>query len=98
MTTYFIQGPTKLSGEVCLQGSKNSALKHLFIPLLTNSKFTFLNIPNITSSTTAASIVSKQGAQVKWINKNTVSINTQKVKKVSQLTMSFFFIPVEVYC
>lgn len=91
MTNYFVSGPVKLSGEVGLQGAKNSALKHLFMPLLTNSKFTFHNIPNITSSTNSTLIVEAQGAQVEWEDRNTVSIDTTKVKKSKTISHELFF-------
>ncbi|MDQ7020638.1 MAG: hypothetical protein Q9M91_02210 [Candidatus Dojkabacteria bacterium] len=50
MSTYKITGPTKLSGSASVQGAKNSSMKLVNLPILANDKFTFRNIPNISSN------------------------------------------------
>lgn len=91
MTTYLVQGSTKLSGEVNLQGAKNSALKHLLIPLLTNDKFVFSNIPDISSSTNPAKIVELQGGEVHWKNPNTVQMDTSGIDQSAPVSHELFF-------
>ena len=76
-----INGPTQLKGKVKIQGAKNSAMKHIFIPLITNGKFTLENIPRIGSTEKHIEIAKILGAKVDWSNRNTLNIDTKNVNK-----------------
>lgn len=91
MRKIIINGPCKLNGTVQIQGAKNAAIRHLLIPLLTNDKFVFKNIPNIGTSHKMLEIVKLQGGQVKWTSKNTVEVNTKNVKISKTIPADIFF-------
>src|SRR3990170_1072247 len=81
MKNILIKGPSKLNGKVKVQGAKNSAMKHIFIPLITNDVFVLENIPRIGSTEKHTDIVKMQGAKVEWLGKNTLKIDTKNVIK-----------------
>ncbi|KKQ97337.1 MAG: UDP-N-acetylglucosamine 1-carboxyvinyltransferase [Candidatus Woesebacteria bacterium GW2011_GWB1_39_12] len=81
MKNILIKGPSKLSGKVKAQGAKNSAMKHIFIPLITNDTFVLENIPRIGSTEKHTDILKMQGAKLEWSGRNTLIINTKNVIK-----------------
>jgi UDP-N-acetylglucosamine 1-carboxyvinyltransferase len=86
-----IEGPCRLSGTVCVQGAKNSAMKHVLSPLLTSGKFLLKNIPNIGSTKKLLDIVQIQGATVTWIDAHTVSVDTADVIQSHPIPADLFY-------
>ena len=76
-----IERPSKLNGKVKVQGAKNSAMKHIFVPLFTNGEFILENIPRTGSTEKHIEIIKILGAKVDWLDKNTLKINTKNVTK-----------------
>lgn len=62
MGKYIVQGPCRLDGEVCIQGSKNAALPILAATLLT-PKSTVHNCPDLSDITAAGNILSHLGCK-----------------------------------
>ena len=60
-----IEGGTKISGEIRINGAKNAALPMLCAALLTPEKCTFLEVPNITDIDNLLNIFSDIGVHVK---------------------------------
>ena len=74
-----IRGGTKLTGEIEISGAKNSVVAILPATLLAQDVCRIENIPNISDVNSMLKILSGMGAEVKYINKNTVEINTRTV-------------------
>lgn len=91
MATYKISGGKKLQGSVQIQGSKNSAMKHLIVPLLTCDQFFISNVPNITSCTNLLEIVKLAGGKVDWLDKHSVAIDTRKLGNKIAVDETTFF-------
>jgi UDP-N-acetylglucosamine 1-carboxyvinyltransferase len=64
MDKLVIQGTTKLSGEVWISGSKNSALPILFATLLTDQSVSVGNLPHLQDVTTTISLLGALGVNV----------------------------------
>lgn len=63
---YFeIEGGTKISGKIRINGAKNAALPMLCAALLTSEKCTFLEVPNITDIDNLLAIFKAIGVEVK---------------------------------
>lgn len=71
MSTFKIQGPAKLSGEITPQGAKNEALQILSAVLLTSEKVRIENIPAINDVLKLIEILNSLGVEVTKINTNT---------------------------
>lgn len=71
MSTFKIQGPSKLSGEITPQGAKNEALQILSAVLLTEEKVRIENIPAINDVLKLIEILNSLGVEVTKINTNT---------------------------
>ena len=61
MDCFIIEGPSKVSGEVEVSGSKNSSLAILFATLLTNEKCVLDNVPQLVDIKTTYEILSYIG-------------------------------------
>ena len=79
MEKLLIKGPTNLKGEVTINGAKNAAVAILPATLLINGTCTIENVPNISDVKISCEILSKLGAQITWIDNNTLSINTSNI-------------------
>ena len=79
MEKLVIKGGTSLKGEVTISGAKNAAVAILPAALLINGKCTIENLPNISDVKLSCEILSKLGAKIEWINKNTITIDTTNV-------------------
>lgn len=91
MTKVKITGPNKLSGTVHIQGAKNSSNRHLLAPLLTNDKFTFHNIPRITTSESTLELIKSQGAKYKWTAQNSTFIDCSKITSSKPISSDLFY-------
>ena len=79
MEKLVIKGGTPLKGEVTISGAKNAAVAILPAALLINGTCTIENLPNISDVKLSCDILSKLGAKIEWINKNTITIDTTNV-------------------
>lgn len=91
MSTYKVIGPAKLSGKVSIQGAKNSAMRYIIVPLLTNDVSEFSNIPDISSTHNLAELVSIQGGIINWKSKNCIQIDTKAIKKPVKIPQELFY-------
>jgi UDP-N-acetylglucosamine 1-carboxyvinyltransferase len=91
MKKIIIEGPQELSGIMKLQGSKNAAMKHLFIPLLTKGRFVINNVPDIGSIRNIISILRKLGARVSCESKNKIEIDSTAIKSAEIVSSKDFF-------
>lgn len=79
MEKLIINGPTKLNGEVSISGAKNSAVAILPATLLINGTCIINNVPNIIDVKLSCKILEGLGAKIKWINKNSIEVNTRNI-------------------
>lgn len=94
-----IHGGNRLSGEVEISGAKNAAVAIIPATLLAQDVCRIENIPNISDVTCMVRILSQMGAQVRYINKHTLEINTKTVNSyiiphemTKQLRASYYLI------
>lgn len=88
--TIVINGPCKLSGDVFLQGAKNSAMKHVLLPLIADGEYVLQNIPRNTSILSLIELVKVYGVQVEWTKEN-------EVRMISQLLNNNQIIPADIF-
>lgn len=91
MSSLIINGPAKLKGNIKVQGAKNSAMKHVFIPLITEDKFTLENIPRIGSIEKHLELMRYFGADISWNGNNTIDIDTTNVNAKKQIPKEFIY-------
>lgn len=87
-----ITGGTPLKGEVFISGAKNAAVAILPATLLIDGICTIENIPNISDVKISCEILKEIGAEIKWIDPNTVTIDTRQIcctKAPLELTRKF---------
>ncbi len=99
MEKLVIHGGNRLSGEVEISGAKNAAVAIIPATLLAQDVCRLENIPNISDVACMVKILSQMGAQVKYINKHTIEINTKTVNSyivphemTKQLRASYYLI------
>ena len=85
-----ITGPTKLSGQIKIQGAKNAAMRYAILPLLASDKFTFSNIPDIESIKNLLEIAKLQGAKISW-RADSFDIDTSTVSKSVPVDSETFY-------
>jgi UDP-N-acetylglucosamine 1-carboxyvinyltransferase len=97
------KGHFDICGQISLQGSKNSMLNNLCLPLLTNEECIIENVPDISDIRLNIDCLEALNAKVNWINKNQVSIQCDEIVNKpmnpqisSKTTGSKFFIPLMV--
>ncbi len=81
MKNFYIEGPTKIKGEVKISGSKNSALPIIFSSLLIKNQLNIENIPKIKDIKTTLLILKKIGVKSKF-NKS-LFLDTKNIKPLS---------------
>ncbi len=79
MEKLVINGPSRLKGEVTISGAKNSAVAILPATLLIDGICTINNVPNIMDVKLSCEILEGLGAKIKWINKNSLEIDTRNI-------------------
>lgn len=99
MDKLVIHGGNRLMGEVEIGGAKNAAVAIIPATLLAQDVCRIENVPNISDMACMFKILSQMGAQVKYINKHTVEINTKTVNSyivphemTKQLRASYYLI------
>lgn len=78
MGQFIINGGKRLSGEICVSGSKNAALPLIFASLSVNGTSTFTNVPDISDADVAFDILRGMGAVVERAG-STATVNTDNV-------------------
>ena len=81
MEKLVITGPTPLKGEVNISGAKNSAVAILPATLLIDGVCVINNVPNIVDIKLSCEILEGLGAKIKWIDKNSLEIDTRNITK-----------------
>ena len=79
MEKFIICGGEALNGTVAISGMKNSALPILFGTIAAEGVFTIKNLPDISDVRDALAIIESIGARVRFVDTNTVIINTEGV-------------------
>ncbi|MDP2649288.1 MAG: UDP-N-acetylglucosamine 1-carboxyvinyltransferase [bacterium] len=81
MEKFIINGGKRISGRVCVSGSKNVALKALVAACLTDEEMVIENIPLISDFFVMADIIKELGGKVQ-IRGHTAKIRLSKFKKI----------------
>ena len=81
MEKLVITGPTPLKGEVNISGAKNSSVAILPATLLIDGVCVINNVPNIVDIKLSCEILEGLGAKIKWIDKNSLEIDTRNITK-----------------
>lgn len=76
---------------VKIQGAKNSAMKHVFIPLITNDKYNLKMIPRISTINKLLKIVNLQGGKTSWTKENVLEIDTRNVSGSHPIPEDLFY-------
>ena len=66
MEVFRIQGGSRLAGEVCITGAKNSSLKLMAVALLAPGKTIIQSVPNILDVTIMAELLRRLGCEVTY--------------------------------
>ena len=74
---FVINGGHPLKGEVTISGAKNAVVAILPATILAKDVCRIENIPNISDVTAMINILNIMGAKIKYINKNTIEIDTR---------------------
>jgi UDP-N-acetylglucosamine 1-carboxyvinyltransferase len=85
MEKLVITGPTPLKGEVNISGAKNSAVAILPATLLIDGVCVINNVPNIVDIKLSCEILEGLGAKIKWIDKNSLEIDTRNITKTEKI-------------
>ena len=75
MTKYIVEGGNPLFGEVHISGAKNAAVAIIPAALMVDGVCRIENIPQISDVTLLLSILQDMGANIRFLNKNTVEID-----------------------
>ena len=99
MEKYIINGPSTLHGEVEISGAKNAAVAIIPATVLAQDVCVIENVPNISDVTILFQILKDLGAQVRYLAKNTVEIDTRNItepvvpyESARHLRVSYYFL------
>lgn len=76
-----IEGGHPISGEVTVEGAKNSALKLMAATLMASGTTTLTNVPNISDVHTMGKVLKRLGATIEVVNKHELRIDTSAVDR-----------------
>ena len=79
MEKIVINGPTRLTGEVTINGAKNAAVAILPATLLIDGVCTIENVPNISDINITCKILEGLGAKINWIDKHTMTVDCRNI-------------------
>jgi UDP-N-acetylglucosamine 1-carboxyvinyltransferase len=79
MSSFFVEGKRRLSGELPVSGNKNEALPLVAASLLTGNSSVFTNVPDIGDVQGMISIAKALGAKTDGINNNELKINSKDI-------------------
>lgn len=77
---FVINGGIPLHGEVNISGAKNAAVALVAAMILCDEPCVLENVPEISDITICMKILKSMGADIRLINKNTVSFDTRGIK------------------
>jgi UDP-N-acetylglucosamine 1-carboxyvinyltransferase len=81
MARFFIEGGTRLSGEVSVSGAKNSALPVIAASLLTDQQVVLDNIPDVVDVRTMIQLAEHLGSHIDF-RRNILKIHTPRLKRI----------------
>src|SRR5512140_1684851 len=81
MSTLLVEGGTRLSGAVAVEGNKNAALPLIAACLLTTEECVLTNVPRISDVEVMARLLLDVGAEVDGIGSTTLRIRCTEVTK-----------------
>ena len=98
MKIYRINGGETLKGHVYISGAKNAALPILAATILTDETITLENVPKVNDTIIMVETLEKLGAQVEYLDDNTLKINTSTINKyavenpsIKKIRASYYF-------
>ena len=77
---FIVRGGKRLFGEVEISGAKNAAVAIIPAVIMAESPCRIENVPNISDVQLSARILTEMGAEVRWINRNTVEIDPTTIQ------------------
>lgn len=80
MRKILVTGGEKLIGDVTISGAKNAAVAIIPATILSRGKCVIENLPDISDIRVMIDILSEIGADVRRLDKNTVSIDTENIR------------------
>jgi UDP-N-acetylglucosamine 1-carboxyvinyltransferase len=80
MPKFIVQGGTPLNGTIRPAGNKNAALPCIAATLLTDEEVILENVPAIRDVKTLLNLLETLGAEVKWLDDNTVSVRASELR------------------
>ena len=83
MEQYIMKGGNPLNGEVAISGAKNAALGILAASIMTDEDVILENLPNVRDIRVLIQAMREIGAQIEYIDNNTVRINGSKIDSIS---------------
>ena len=78
---FVINGGTPLKGTVQISGAKNAAVALVAATILCDETCVLENVPEISDITKCLTILREMGAEVEFIDKNTIKFNTKGITK-----------------
>ena len=83
MDKFLIKGPSKIKGEVFIDGSKNASLPILASTILFDKPVTIKNLPRVRDIDTMLNLLKSLGSKIQFFNnKKTVKITKTKKKSI----------------
>lgn len=79
MEKLVVTGPTRLKGEVTINGAKNAAVAILPATLLIDGVCTIENLPNISDVKISCEILKELGAKIEWIGPNSITVDSRNI-------------------
>lgn len=79
MEKIVVKGPTRLTGEVTINGAKNAAVAILPATLLIDGVCTIENMPNISDIKITCKILEGLGAKIEWIGPHTITVDCRNI-------------------
>ena len=79
MEKFVIEGGVPLSGTIVPAGNKNAVLPILAACLLTDDEVILRNVPRISDVETMMELLDSLGAQVRWVDDRTVSVEAAEI-------------------
>ena len=79
MSIFKIEGGHRLNGEIVPQGAKNEALQIICATLLTASKITISNIPDIRDVNKLIFILGELGVKIEKLDRNTYTFQADEI-------------------
>lgn len=79
MEKIVVKGPTRLTGEVTINGAKNAAVAILPATLLIDGVCTIENVPNISDIKITCQILEGLGAKIEWIGPHTITVDCRNI-------------------